>query len=246
MSFEELLRHRYKSRKAQIVPLIDPENWSHLDLVDLCTEIEQLNLPFLLVGGSHLSRNDFEEIIQTIKEYTRARVILFPGSVYQLSRKADGILFLSLISGRNPEYLISKQFEAAGFVKSSELESIPTGYILVGDLPSSSTAVVTQTLPIPEDKKELILQTAITGELLGMRCIYLESGSGSDRSISTEIVELLREQINIPIIVGGGIRSISEVSRLSTSGASALIVGNILEKKEGILTDLCRSIQELQ
>ena len=238
MSFDSYLHRNYDAKEGQIVPLIDPEKWDFDRLEELCHQIKTFQIPYVLFGGSTLNHFRTPKLIAFIQKYAGCKVILFPGNGYQVDPSADGILLLSLMSGRNPEYLISKQFEAAPLIRKSGMECIPTGYLLIGDQATSSTSYVTQTLPIPPNKPNLIIQTAITSELLGMKAIYLEAGSGSNKSIDPELFIELREHIRIPIIVGGGIRSHSQVQAYRENGAAAIILGNALEENMHLLAEL--------
>jgi putative glycerol-1-phosphate prenyltransferase len=159
----------------------------------------------------------------------------------QLSKKADAILLLSLISGRNPEYLIGNHVLAASYLKNSDLEVIPTGYILVGN-GNSSVEYISNTKPIPEDKIDIIVATAIAGELLGNSLIYLESGSGVDRPFSIDVIKEVKRNISIPLIVGGGIKTPVQINEITKAGADVVVVGNAVENNIQILESLVKAI----
>jgi len=168
--------------RPQLAVLIDPDHHRHSNFKLLVDLLGRGYADLILVGGSTSQEDNVDELIDELKQKVDIPIILFPGNSYQLSDKADGLLMLSLISGRNPEYLIGKQVEAAPIIKSMGLTTIPTGYIMIGSGKISSTSYMTQTLPIPEDKPELAAQTALAGEMLGMQAIYLEAGSGADQA----------------------------------------------------------------
>ena len=185
---------------------------------------------------------NFEATIESIKLQCNIPVVIFPGSNYQLSNKADAVLFLSLISGRNPEYLIGQQVMAAPAIKQMGLEAISTGYILVDGGRTSSTSYITQTMPVPHDKIDLAIATAQAGELLGMKLIYLEAGSGAKKPISAEMIAAVKRNISVPLIVGGGIRTSEQAEEICKAGADILVVGNALEETPGLLMDISLAV----
>ena len=185
---------------------------------------------------------NFEATIEAIKLQCNIPVVIFPGSNYQLSNKADAVLFLSLISGRNPEYLIGQQVMAAPAIKQMGLEAISTGYILVDGGRTSSTSYITQTMPVPHDKIDLAIATAQAGELLGMKLIYLEAGSGAKKPISAEMIAAVKRNISVPLIVGGGIRTSEQAEEICKAGADILVVGNALEETPGLLMDISLAV----
>lgn len=200
----------------------------------------------ILIGGSTSNEDNIDELIVDIKSHTDIPVILFPGNSYQLSDKADALLMLSLISGRNPEYLIGKQVEAAPIIRSKGLKTIPTGYMMVGSGKISSTSYMTQTMPIPEDKPEIAAQTAMAGEMLGMRAIYLEAGSGSDQVISSEMIDAVREAVDVTLIVGGGIRYPEQVTEVFRHGADIAVIGTVIEEDPEVLVDFHRAMNTIK
>ena len=225
-----MLCHQFKTSRKQLAVLIDPDKQNEESLAQLVELAENARTDFVLVGGSLLLEDRFEKIITYIKEHSQIPVIIFPGSSYQVSEKADAILFLSLISGRNPEYLIGQQVIAAPLIKEAKLETIPTGYLLIDGGRTSTTSYITQTVPIPNDKPDIAVATALAGEMLGMKLIYLEAGSGAINSVSAEMVQAVKKNISVPLIVGGGIRSAEQAEEICKAGADRIVVGNILEK----------------
>jgi phosphoglycerol geranylgeranyltransferase len=184
----------------------------------------------LFVGGSLLTSASFDHCVALVKRWSTKPVVLFPGSPAQLSRHADAVLFLSLISGRNPELLIGHHVTAAPTVKALGLEAIPTGYMLVDGGKPTTVSYVSQTVPIPHDKPGIAAATALAGELLGLRCIYLDTGSGARRTVSPEMVAAVRGTVHLPLIVGGGIRDAATARTLCEAGADVLVVGTAFEQ----------------
>ena len=208
--------------------LIDPEKYDQKSLNHVIQLTNEAHVDFILVGGSLLS-DILDPAIESIKKSTDIPVILFPGNLMQVSNKADGILFLSLISGRNPELLIGNHVLAANMLKKSGIEVIPTGYILINGDTTSSVEYISNTKPIPCDKSDIIASTAIAGELLGHKLIYLESGSGANQSVYSEVINYVKKHINIPLVVGGGLKTPDDVERVCRSGADMVVVGNAIE-----------------
>ena len=220
-----------KTTHTQLIILIDPDKYNPeiIKMADYC------KVKYIFVGGSKLRGNTFEKTIKSIKSITKIPVIIFPGDETQVSKYADGILILSLISGRNAEYLIGKHIKAAKKIKVSKLSTIPTGYILVDGDKISTTQKVTKTKPI-NTKKEII-ETAIAGELLGKQLIYLEAGSGASKTLKTSIISAVKKNIGIPLIVGGGINSIEKARKIINTKPDYMVVGNALEKNPNLLYD---------
>ncbi|MEL6123431.1 MAG: geranylgeranylglyceryl/heptaprenylglyceryl phosphate synthase, partial [Bacteroidota bacterium] len=199
----------------------------------------------VLVGGSTSGGENVDALIRRIKRHTDVPVILFPGNSYQIAASADGILFLSLISGRNADYLIGRQVEAAPLIKACEIPVIPTGYIMVSSGgPLSTASYLTQTLPIPMSKPEVAAQTALAGEMLGMQAIYLEAGSGATQEVSSELIQRVKSSISIPLIVGGGISYPGQVVSAVLAGANVLVIGTAIEEDPEVLVSLRNAIRQ--
>ncbi|MBL7886121.1 MAG: geranylgeranylglyceryl/heptaprenylglyceryl phosphate synthase [Flavobacterium sp.] len=209
--------------------LLDPEKLALDSLASLVAKINTSPATHILVGGSSFDGHHLDEIIQTIKKNTDLPILLFPGNPSQISAEADGILFLTLLSGRNPDYLIEHQVNAVPFLKKTNLEIISTGYILIESGNETSVQKVSQTQPLKRDNAEYILQTAQAGELIGNKLIYLEAGSGAKWAVPTEIIELVSQNITIPIIVGGGIRSKEAIENAYKAGATMVVIGTAFE-----------------
>ena len=226
----------FKERKGQIAILIDPEEIENEErLIQLIEKAEFAKVSYFFVGGSTVTREKFEEVITVLKEKTKIPVVIFPGSSHQISKQADAILYLSLISGRNPDFLIGQHVQSANEVFDLDIEVIPTAYMLIDGGSKSSVAYVSQTTPIPQDKEHIILNTAKAGLLQGKKLIFLDAGSGAKQHVRESIIDKLSE-LNHPIIIGGGIRSISSIKELSN--ANVLVIGNKIEEEIDFLLDI--------
>ncbi len=240
-SFYEQLQDRSKKRFAL---LVDPDRYDDEALNELICCINQDPPDLLLVGGSIL----FKPIDLTITELklgTSIPVFIFPGSVMQLSDRADGILFLSLISGRNPEFLIGSHVLAAPHLIRSGIEIIPTGYMLIENGKSTSVEYMSNTRPIPLGKTEIAVATAMAGEMLGLKSIYLEAGSGAANTVGLDMIRSIRRKVSLPLIVGGGITSAAKAREVYKAGADMIVVGTVLEKQPGLVREFCALREEL-
>jgi len=218
-----------KDKGAAFFILVDPDKLGSEKIEEFIKLSEASDVDGFLVGGSLMMSGDFESLLIKIKSLTSLPVIIFPGNVAQVSKYADAILFISVISGRNPEHLIGKHILAAPFIKKSNLEALGTGYILI-DSGSTTTAVyMSGSHPIPRDKPEIALATALAAEYLGMKFVYLEAGSGAKYSVPNEMINIVSKNLSIPVIVGGGLRTPDDVSDKVKNGASIIVVGNFFE-----------------
>jgi phosphoglycerol geranylgeranyltransferase len=231
-----------KTSRTKLAVLIDPDNQTEKSLLQLSEQINNCKVDAILVGGSLLLDNHFEKTLSLLRKYSSIPVVLFPGNNYQVSSQADAILLLSLISGRNPEYLIGQHVVAAPLLRESKLEVIPTGYMLIDGGRVSTTSYMTQTVPIPYDKPDIAVATAMAGEMLGLQTIYLEAGSGAHKSISIEMLQAVKSNVSIPIITGGGIRTPEQAEAMAEAGASMIVVGNILEKQPELLMEISLAV----
>jgi phosphoglycerol geranylgeranyltransferase len=214
--------------------LIDPDKWELKQLPDVAAAASENGADAILVGGSLLMRASFDEIVKTIKNAAKIPCIIFPGSTIQISRHADALLFLSLISSRNADYLIGVQIMAAPIIRLLGLEPIPTGYMLIESGRVTSAEFMSNSRPIPREKNDIAQATALAAEYLGMRLVYLEAGSGADLSVTPEMVAAVSSFVHIPVIVGGGIRTPEEAAKRVQAGASFIVTGNVLEKPSGV------------
>ena len=229
---------RIKELKNGVAMLIDPEKSSDTELLKRnITGAVACGIDLFLVGGSTVTRQELEVIVHFIKKHTSIPVVLFPGSSQQVCQQADALLFLSLISGRNPDYLIGHHVAAAGELFYSELEVIPTGYLLIDGGHLTSVAYVSQTSPIPRDQCSIVRSTVMAGILLGQQLIYLDAGSGADYPVPSEMISEV-SKLGCPLIVGGGIRSIDMIRDAHRAGAKLVVIGNYLEDHPDFLLDI--------
>ena len=226
------------SRKGQIAVLIDPDKCSDkTKLSELLKRAKFANVDFLFVGGSTVSQHDFIEAIEFIKQSSSIPLVIFPGASHQISNEADALLYLSLISGRNPDFLIGHHVQSAQEVFEMDIEVIPTAYILIDGGSTSSVAYVSQTTPIPSDHHSIIMNTAKAGVLQGKKLIYLDAGSGAKKPIPSQVISHLQE-LNKPIIVGGGIKTREKIESLKESGTNVIVIGNQLEENIEFLLEI--------
>ncbi len=245
MTIINTLRERHRQGKKSIAVLVDPDKAEDparlLHLINLANEN---CVDFFFVGGSLVTSTNLNEVVRTIKENVSLPVILFPGNSMQIDASADAILFLSLISGRNPELLIGQHVIAAPVLKNTRLEVIPTGYVLINSGKITSVAYISNTTPIPDDKYSLAACTAMAGEMLGLQLIYIDAGSGAEKEISAKMIASVRKAVNIPLIVGGGINTAQKAITALEAGADVIVIGNALEKDADLLTEVSEKIYE--
>ena len=222
--------------------LIDPDKAVGADLKKLLDLANSVKIDLIYMGGSLLTENTLDQCISTIKEQTDIPVILFPGHPSQIHKKADAIFFLSLISGRNPELLIGQHVIAAPYLKRSGLEIMPTGYILVDSGRETTASYISNTKPIPADKADIAACTAMAGEMLGLKLIYLDGGSGAQNPVPNEMVSKIKENISLPLIVGGGIKTPEEAYNKCKAGADVVVVGNAVEADASLLFELVDAV----
>jgi len=234
-----------KQGKKSFAVLIDPDkvNKPMLDeLTELCIAAK---VDYLLVGGSLVISNHLDECVQHIKQNCSIPVILFPGSPSQISKYADALLYLSLISGRNPELLIGQHVVSAPFVKQSGLEIMSTGYIVVDGGAPTTVSYISNALPVPSDKNEIALCTAMAGEMLGMKLIYMDSGSGAKRPITESMIEAVAKNISSPLIIGGGINDPEKAYLNCKAGADVIVVGNAIEKNALLIKEMSDAVHSV-
>lgn len=218
-----------KENKKLLAILIDPEKVTIEECFDLSKKIIKSPATHVFVGGSTFSGVHLDELISIIKTTTKLPILIFPGHPSQISNEADGILFLSLLSGRNPEYLIEHHINSVDILAKSNLEIIPTGYLLIDGGKETAVQRVSQTLPIEQDNVDLAYKTAKAGEFLGKKLIYLEAGSGANHHVSLEMIRYVAQNIKIPLIVGGGIRSMKTIQEVYNAGADLVVIGTAFE-----------------
>lgn len=235
----ELISNSISEGKKLFVLLIDPDQHSLDSMAKTAISADNSGVDLIFIGGSLLN-NDINKSVETIKSHTDIPVLLFPGSLLQIADNANGILLLSLISGRNPDLLIGNHVIASAHIKKSKLEVLPTGYILIEGGKPTSVEYMSNTKPIPAEKIDIAVATAMAGEMLGLKYIYLEAGSGAKSSVNTQMISSVKENISIPLIVGGGIKTPDDVKDAINAGADIMVVGNIIEKNPEILPDLVK------
>lgn len=225
-------------KKKLLAVLIDPDKMKAEDLSGFMLNVNKSVVTHIFVGGSTVKKNVTEALVTEIRRYTDLPIIIFPGDVNQITEKADALLFLSLISGRNPDYLITKHVAAVSKLRQTNLEVIPTGYILVENGKETSVQIVTTTLPMGRNNIQAIVDTAKAGELLGMKLIYLEAGSGALHPINEEIILKVKQDLNIPLIVGGGIKNKEQLDNAYQAGADLVVIGTAFEEDESFFNEL--------
>jgi len=226
--YDSILQKK-RSGKKSLAVLIDPDKTGTLaELLDHCNAA---NVDLLLLGGSLLLNGNPDESIASIRAKTKIPIVLFPGSVMQLSPAADALLLLSVISGRNADLLIGKHVTAAPLIRRSGLEVLPTGYMLIESGPLTTAAYMSNTTPLPRHKDEIAACTALAGEQLGLKLIYLEAGSGAELPVTASMISAVRSTLSIPLITGGGVRTAEKVFENCRAGADIVVAGNVLEQQ---------------
>jgi phosphoglycerol geranylgeranyltransferase len=238
MSIYQQLTIAKATRDKKFAVLFDPDKMRLGKMEQTLQLAVDCQVDYFFVGGSLIVNNMLDDLLQTIREQCHIPLILFPGNSFQLSYRADAILFLSLISGRNPELLIGQHVISAPFLKMSPLEVISTGYMLIDGGVPTAVQYISNTSPIPYNKSDIAACTALAGEMLGLKMIYLEAGSGAQRPVSKDMIETVSNTVQIPLIVGGGIRTPEKVAENYQAGADLIVVGNILETDPGLMREL--------
>jgi len=229
--FRKILLNR-ESGKKMLAVLLDPDKCEGRLLVNIVSKLKTFTPDFVFVGGSH-TINSTNTLIELLKDELKTDVILFPGNASQFSPKVDALLYLSLISGRNAEYLISQHVNSSIAIKESDLEVIPTAYILIDGGKTSSVEYMSNTRPIPNDKYDIAVSTAVAGELLGMKLVYLEAGSGALNPVPAGMIKAVHDGLSAPLIVGGGIKTKENLRNTFEAGADLVVIGNAFESEPG-------------
>ena len=233
-----------KTRKKLAV-LIDPDKPTDAQILSIVEKAKAADVDFFFVGGSLLVTDSLERCIKLIKEHSNIPVLIFPGNSLQISKYCDGFLLLSLISGRNPEMLIGRHVIAAPYLKLYGNEIIPTGYMLIDSGKATSVTYMSDTTPIPHDKDDIAMCTALAGEMLGLKLIYLEAGSGALMPVSTSMISKVSQMINIPLIVGGGIKTPEMAAEAVKAGADVIVIGTAFEKEPEMLQQFAKAIHSV-
>jgi len=241
----ESIRTRKQRGQKSLAVLIDPDKTDAKKIDELTELTSKALVDYLLVGGSLVISNHLDEVVQRIKKNSTIPVILFPGTPSQVSKFADGLLYLSLISGRNPELLIGQHVISAPFVKQSGLEIISTGYMVIDGGAPTTVSYISNATPIPADKNEIAICTALAAEMLGMKLIYMDAGSGARKAIHEDMIAAVRAQIEIPLVVGGGIREPEKAYLNCRAGADLIVVGNAIEKNSSLIMEMSDAVHSV-
>jgi phosphoglycerol geranylgeranyltransferase len=242
--YQNLLKRKERGVKSFAV-LLDPDKMTKESTLRIVNIGIESKIDFFFVGGSLLTNNNHSLVVKMVKANTNIPVILFPGGVMQVSKTADGILLLSLISGRNPEFLIGQHVIAAPMLKKSGLEIIPTGYMLINCGNQTSVAYISNTMPIPHDKPTIAACTAMAGEMLGLKLLYMDGGSGAVKPVSKKMIAAVKGAADLPLIVGGGLDTPQKAFNALSAGADLVVVGNGIEKRPGLLIEMAEMVNGL-
>jgi putative glycerol-1-phosphate prenyltransferase len=241
--YQQLCTARHQKKKSFAV-LIDPDKTDHNSLEKLIALGITAKVDYWFVGGSLVVSNHLEQIVADLKTKSTIPVILFPGSPSQVTPRADALLYLSLISGRNPELLIGQHVLSAPAVKQSGLEILSTGYMVIDGGAPTTVSYISNATPIPSNKNEIALCTALAGEMLGMKLIYMDAGSGAQKPIPAAMIQTVAAQITVPLLVGGGITTPAKAAENCKAGANLIVVGNAIEKDPGLITEIGAAIKD--
>lgn len=231
--------------EKKFVVLIDPDKVKLGQMDEVLDLAVKASVDYFFIGGSLIVNNMLDHCLQKIRATCNIPMILFPGNSFQLSYKADAILFLSLISGRNADLLIGNHVLAAPYLKVSPLEIMPTGYMLIDGGVATTVSYISNTQPIPATKDDVALCTAIAGEMLGLKFIYMDAGSGAQNAVSTSMIETVSSGIKVPLIVGGGIRTPEQAIEKAKAGADVIVVGNAIEKDPKLIIEMAEAVHSL-
>jgi len=242
--YHSITERKLQGKKSFAV-LIDPDKVDDDSLGQLIALSVSAKVDYFLVGGSLVISNYLDECLQLIKKKCLIPTILFPGSASQVSKYADALLYLSVISGRNPELLIGQHVVSAPFVKKSGLEIMPTGYMVVDGGAPTTVSYISNTSPLPADKNEIAMCTAMAGEMLGMGLIYMDAGSGAKRPISESMIEKVAQCIEVPLIVGGGITEPEKAYLNCKAGADVIVVGNAIEHNTALIKEMAAAVHSV-
>ncbi|MEZ4984671.1 MAG: geranylgeranylglyceryl/heptaprenylglyceryl phosphate synthase [Saprospiraceae bacterium] len=246
MIYNSLLQ-AHKQGHKQLAVLIDPDKTDRESILALCELAAAGGVHYFFWGGSLVNETQAEYYISLLRAHTKLPIVLFPGSIYQLSAQADALLFLSMISGRNPDLLIGQHVQAAPRIKRMNLEVIPTSYMYIDGGRPSSVGYMSNTQPIPADKPEIARATALAGKYLGHKVTYLDAGSGALYPVSGTMIAAVRKEINeMPLVVGGGIASAAQAEIAFTHGADCIVVGNSLETNPHLLPELATVVKGIK
>lgn len=240
------LENAHQLQKKCFALLIDPDSLNEKQCKQILELANHCKIDFLFVGGSLITGNNLGQVIALAKKTTNIPVILFPGSSLHIDSEADAILFLSLISGRNPDFLIGQHILAAPILRRSSLEILPTGYMLVDTGRQTTVSFISNTTPIPYDKPSVAACIAMAGEMLGLRLMYMDGGSGAEKPISPQMIQTVRKSVQVPLIVGGGIDTAEKAHQALRAGADVIVVGNAIEKDVLLMEKIVKVAHEFE
>jgi phosphoglycerol geranylgeranyltransferase len=237
--------HKKKtSGQKAFAVLIDPDKVTLSGATDLALKCAAAKVDYIFLGGSLVITQHLDQVIQQIKASCSIPVVLFPGSPAQVSSQADALLYLSMISGRNPELLIGQHVISAATVKRSGLEVMPTGYMVIDGGAPTTVSYISNAMPIPADKDDIAMCTAMAGEMLGLKIIYMDAGSGARKPITESMIARVASQVQIPIIVGGGIRTPEKAYLNCQAGADIIVVGNAIERDDTLISEIAAAVHQ--
>ena len=242
--YQSLVERKEKGKKSFAV-LIDPDKVNDESVEELVQLSLDAKVDYFLVGGSLVISSYLDECVQRIKSMCNIPVVLFPGSPSQVSKYADALLYLSLISGRNPELLIGQHVVSAPVVKKSGLEIMPTGYMVIDGGAPTTVSYISNASPLPSDKNEIAMCTAMAGEMLGMKLIYMDAGSGAKKAISESMIQKVASCIDVPLIIGGGITTPEKAYLNCKAGANVIVVGNAIEKDANLIKEIAAAVHSV-
>lgn len=242
MNIYQAITEKKKQGKKQFAVLVDPDMSTDNHFEKIAKTASENKVDYLFVGGSLITNNNLDICIKTLKNNSDIPVVIFPGNALQMSAKADAFLYLSLISGRNPELLIGAHVITAPYLKLSGLEVISTGYMLIDGGKATTVTYMSNSMPIPANKPDISSCTAMAGEMLGMKVIFMDAGSGAQNHVPLDMIEMVSQSIDVPLIIGGGIRTPEEAMNIAKAGADLIVVGNKFEKDPTLIAEISEAI----
>ena len=235
-----------KELSKRFAVLIDPDKMENSKLDKTISNALESGIDYFFIGGSLVVEDNLDYVLETIKDSTSIPTILFPGNTYQINERADAIFFLSVISGRNPELLIGQHVLVAPMLKKMDLEVIPTGYMIIDGGRPTTVSYMSNTLPIPNDRDDIAVCAAMAGEMMGLKMLYMDAGSGAKISITESMIEAVNQSVSIPIIAGGGITTPEKAAAICKAGADVIVVGNAIEKDPVVTSEIAHAIHSVE
>jgi len=241
--YQQIIERKARGLK-QLAVLVDPDKISNTGIEKLCRSATESGVDYIFVGGSLLTNSNLSNCVRRIKYGCKIPVVLFPGNTSQVDEQADAILFLSLISGRNPDLLIGKQVASAPIIREKNLEAIATGYMLIESGSTTTALYMSNTIPIPSNKPDIASCTAMAGEMLGLKMIFMDAGSGADKPVTEDMIKAVRNAVGVPLIVGGGIRTPEKAVANCRAGADIIVIGTSIEEDISLLNKFSEAIKK--